>query len=330
MTWLIWRQHRKQLFWTLAALAALAAVMVPTGLAMRGALDRSGLGSCLAKLGHESLLTGAGGCEGLNQRFQNQYGGLLYVAVLFVLLPVLVGLFFGAPLVAREVENGTHRLVWTQGISRRHWVLAKFGLVGGAAVLLAVAYALGVAWWFGPFAATGQGRLGYLSFDVQGVAPIAYTLFAVALGVYTGTAARKVLPAMGISLAAFAAVRVLVETAVRPYLLPAKTATYAAESGLLPNRYAGDWVFDQVVRNGAGETVLHDGQIGCPPATDPGAADCARNMAEHGFGAGPYTNALEYQPSDRFWTFQGIESGLFLALTALLVFLAVRRIRRIS
>ncbi|MEV7182947.1 ABC transporter permease subunit [Kitasatospora sp. NPDC093102] len=330
MTWLIWRQHRKQLLWTLVALAALTAVMVPTGLTMRGTFDHSGLGACLAGLGHETVLTGAGGCEGLNQRFQNQYGGFAYVAILFVLLPVLVGLFFGAPLVAREVENGTHRLVWTQGISRRHWALAKFGLVGGASVLLAVTYALGVAWWLGPLVASGLGRLGYLSFDVQGVAPIAYTLFAVALGVYTGTAARKVLPAMGISLASFAAVRILVETVARPSFLPAKTMTYAAESGLLPNRYAGDWVYDQVVRNGSGEVVLHDGQIGCPPPGGPGAADCARNMAEHGFGAGPYTNALEYQPADRFWTFQAIESGLFLALTALLVFLAVRRIRRIS
>src|SRR6185369_14593823 len=48
----------------------------------------------------------------------------------FAVRPVLVGVFFGAPLVAREVEQGTHRLVWTQGVTRLQWALAKFGLVG--------------------------------------------------------------------------------------------------------------------------------------------------------------------------------------------------------
>lgn len=330
MTWLIWRQHRKQVLWMLVALAVLAAVMLPTGLAMRGTYHDLGLADCLGKLGHATLAPDGGGCEKLTQRFDNKYGGLLYAAILFLLLPVLVGLFFGAPLVAREVENGTHRMVWTQGISRRHWALTKFGVVGGTSVLLAVVYALGVAWWIDPLMTAGPGRFGYAVFDVQGVVPVAYTLFAVALGVYAGTATRKVLPAMGISLAAFAAVRVLVETVVRPHLLAAKTVTFAAESGQFPNRQSGDWVFSQSVRDGSGETVINDGIIGCPPPGSPGAADCGRNMAQHGMGSGPYTNVMEFQPSDRFWTFQAIESGIFLALTALLVLLAVRQIRRIS
>ncbi|MFI6153262.1 ABC transporter permease [Kitasatospora sp. NPDC051170] len=330
MTWLIWRQHRKQLLWMLVTLAALAAVMAPTGLAMRGTFHDLGLADCLGKLGHATMTQDSGSCERLAQRFDNKYGGLLYAAILLLLLPVLVGLFLGAPMVAREVENGTHRMVWTQGISRRQWALSKFALVGGVSVLLAVVYALGVAWWIEPLATAGPGRFGYMLFDVQGVTPVAYTLFAVALGVYVGTATRRVLPAMGISLAAFAVVRVLVETVVRPNLLPAKTVTYAADSGLLPNRLSGDWVFSQSVHDGTGETVISDGVMGCPPPGSPGAADCGKNMAGRGMGVGPYTNVMEYQPADRFWTFQAIESGIFLTLTALLVMLAVRQIRRIS
>ncbi|MFJ9693374.1 ABC transporter permease [Kitasatospora sp. NPDC101183] len=330
MTWLIWRQHRKQFLWALVTLAVLAAVMLPTGLAMRGTYHDLGLADCLGRLGHTTLAPDGGGCEQLTRRFDNKYGGLLYAAILFLLLPVLMGLFFGAPLVSREVENGTHRMVWTQGVSRRHWVLTKLGLVGGGSVLLAVVYALGVAWWLEPLTNAGPGRLEYMLFDVQGVVPVAYTLFALALGVYAGTVSRKVLPAMGISLAAFAVVRALVELLVRPNAMATRTVEYAADGGLFPNRQAGDWVFAQTVRNSAGETVLNDGILGCPPPGSPGAADCGRNIAGNSLGPGPYTNVMEFQPADRFWPLQAIESGVFLALTALLVLLAVRQIRKIS
>lgn len=52
MIWLTWRQHRKQLLFTVVALAVLAAVMIPTGLAMRHAFDSYGLPACLRQAGH--------------------------------------------------------------------------------------------------------------------------------------------------------------------------------------------------------------------------------------------------------------------------------------
>ncbi|MER7702857.1 ABC transporter permease subunit [Kitasatospora sp. NPDC097605] len=332
MIWLTWRQHRRQALWTAVALAVLAAVLVPTGLSMRSSFEDSGLGACLRALG-DAEFVGGEGCESLSQRFANQYGSTAFLAVLFVLLPVVAGLFLGAPLVAREVENGTHRLVWTQGISRRRWMLTKFGLVGAVALVLSVGYALGASWWLGPLAANGLGRFRYLIFDVQGVAPIGYTLFAVALGILAGTLTRRVLPAMGLSLAAFIAVRALVELLARPVFLPAKTLSYAIESPVMANRFAGSWVYQEGVRNGAGTLVLSDARVGCGPnaGADPeGTARCTAHFAQEGFGPGPYTNWQEYQPADRFWTFQAIETGLFLALTALLITLAIRRVRRIS
>ncbi|WP_030393831.1 MULTISPECIES: ABC transporter permease [Kitasatospora] len=327
MIWLTWRQHRKQALWTAAALLALAAVLVPTGLAMRSTFQDSGLGACLRALGHAELVDN-GGCEALSQRFGNKYDSTAFLAVLLVLLPVLAGVFLGAPLVAREVENGTHRLVWTQGISRRRWILTKFGLVGAVTLVLSVGYALGAAWWLEPLADNGLGRLRYLVFDVQGIAPIGYTLFAVALGILAGTVARRVLPAMGISLTAFIAVRALVELFARPYFLPAKTLTYAIDSPLMANRFAGSWIYQEGVRNGTGALVLPDGRIGCGPEGGD-SAGCLARIAQD-YGPAPLTNWQEYQPADRFWTFQAIETGIFLALTVLLVTVAVRRVRRIS
>lgn len=52
-------------------------------------------------------------------------------------------------------------------------------------------------------------------------------------------------------------------------------------------------------------------------------------MAHQGLGPGSHNWQL-YQPGDRFWAFQGIETGVFLALAAVLVFLALRRIRHIA
>jgi hypothetical protein len=322
MIWLTWRQHRKQALFTLIALAVVAAVMVPTGLAMHHSFERSGLASCLADLGDAQMIRqseAAAHCQALSHQFQRQYSGLAFVAILFVILPVFVGLFFGAPLVAREVEQGTHRLVWTQGVSRRRWALTKFGLVGGATVVLAVLYAVGVSWWFGPLVTASSGRMGYLSFDVQGVAPIGYTLFAVALGVCAGTLWRRVLPAMGAALVGFAAVRVAVETLARPRYMSPETLTFSPQSALQPNPATGDWVYSQGVRDATGHLVASGAQVGpCPPA------GCGGDVA-----AGSYNWQL-YQPGNRFWEFQVIETGIFLALTALLVALAIRRLRQIA
>jgi ABC-type transport system involved in multi-copper enzyme maturation permease subunit len=51
------------------------------------------------------------------------------------LAPALIGMFWGAPLVAREMEAGTFRLAWSQSVSRMRWLAVKLGVVGLAAVV---------------------------------------------------------------------------------------------------------------------------------------------------------------------------------------------------
>jgi ABC-2 family transporter protein len=334
MIWLTWRQHRKQTLYTLIGLIIVAAIMLPTGLAMHHAFTHSGLAACLANLGTGQLISGPD-CGNLSDQFGNQFNGMTFIAILFVILPVFVGLFYGAPLVARETEHGTHRLVWTQGVSRRHWALTKFGLIGAITLVLAAAYAAGMSWWFGPLVTNGGGRLGPVSFDVQGIAPIGYTLFAVALGIWLGTLTHKVLPAMGITLAGYAAVRILIETLARPRYMSPASASIPISSKQQFNPAAGDWIYSRGVINGAGKLVMPNGQVGCSgdgPAnvpTPPGGG-CDAGLTAQGHGAGPFSNWIRYQPGTRFWAFQGIETGIFLALTALLIYLALRRIRRIA
>jgi hypothetical protein len=330
MIWLTWRQYRKQALYTLVALAALAALMLPTGLSMHHAFTRSGLAACLSKLGTAQLISGDD-CHTLSEQFDNQFNSLTFVGILFVILPLLVGLFYGAPLVAGEVEHGTHRLVWTQGISRRRWSLTKFGLIGAVTLPLAAAYALGVSWWFGPLVANGAEQLGPVTFDVQGIAPIGYTLFAVALGIYAGTVSRKILPAMGITLGGYAAVRILIETLARRHYMTPESLTIPMQSAQQPNPASGDWVYAQGIINGAGTLVAPNRLILCNPgSSNPKVVACGNDLPSQGWGPGPYSDWIQYQPGSRFWAFQSIETGIFLALTALLLYLAIRRIRRIA
>jgi len=40
-----------------------------------------------------------------------------FVKILLLAAPALIGMFWGAPLIAREFETGTFRLAWTQDVT---------------------------------------------------------------------------------------------------------------------------------------------------------------------------------------------------------------------
>ncbi|WP_410812094.1 ABC transporter permease [Micromonospora sp. 067-2] len=329
MIWLTWRQHRKQALFTLLGFAALAALMVPIGLSMRHTFADLGLTECVRQLaGTDVAEATRETCDEGFRRFGNRYGSLNLLAVLLLTLPALVGLFWGAPLVAREVEQGTHRFVWTQGVGRTRWALVKFGLVGAAVMVLAVGYGLGMSWWVEPLTeAAREGRLGLIVFDLQGIVPIGYTLFAVAIGVFAGTVWKRMLPAMGITLAGYIGVRAAVEVLVRPHYQPARTLTFPIEGSTEEATSRGDWILTQGIRNPDGKMMAENTRIMCPPgAAEAKGRGCG---AELGLEPGAYNWQL-YQPADRFWLFQGIETGIFVALALLLLYLAVRRVRRIA
>ena len=317
MIWLTWRQHRRQALFTLLGLVVLAAFVVPTGLSMRHAFTRLGLAGCVT--------AGGPGCESNMDEFSSAYGSLLLVSVLLLVVPLMIGLFWGAPIIAREVEQGTHRMIWTQGISRRHWALVKCALLGGAVTVFALVYGLGMSWWYQPLGALDvrQTRFTEVFFDMQGVAPVGYTLFAVALGVFAGTALPKVLPAMALTLAGFVGVRVAVALLGRPRYMTPEVADQVIVGGTGgQGDLAGGWVLAKEVRQADG-TFVTSGTARCP------RPDGCAATAELGLRPGAYNHQV-FQPGDRFWAFQWIETGVFVALAALLLWLTIRRIRRIA
>ena len=133
-----------------------------------------------------------------------------------------------------------------------------------------------MSWWLNPLSQTGSSRFNPLGFDLQGVAPIGYTLFAVALGIFAGTIWQKVLPAMAVTLAGFVGLRVALTLLARPRYLPPEMLAFPVH-GETPqnNPYSGDWVQSQEIRDAAGNVVLDNPQAACPA----GAASCGPGLA---------------------------------------------------
>jgi len=128
---------------------------------------------------------------------------------------------------------------------------------------------------------------------------------------------------MAITLGGFLATRVAVALLLRPRFLPYQRRTYPTIGGspAEPNQLAGDWVISRAVYSAQG-VKLTPGSGSQALCDQTSAAQCVAK-----YGAGAYNQEL-FQPADRFWLFQGIETALFVALTVVLLVLAVHMVRR--
>jgi hypothetical protein len=328
MIWVTWRQHRIQFLGGAIICGLLIAFLLFTGLGMRATYHALGIDACVAAVPAQD-------CSTLVTQFHSQYSGLQFLIPLFLLLPALLGLFWGAPLIAREVEQGTHRLAWTQSVTRRRWTVTKLAVVAGAAVLLSSAYSAMLWWWAAPLlTGAASSRFSQGIFDLLGIVPVTYTLFAIALGVAAGVLLQRTTSAMVATLFGFAVVRLGVELWLRPNYQKAVTSSYTFLGTSGPPD--GSWILSEDtvtasgmdVSGGQGRGLSFDliHQI-CPNLSPgPGSKDssqmqqCIRDNGIH--------VAATFQPSDRYWLFQGIESALFVVLAIALVTFSVWWVRR--
>ncbi|TDD69173.1 ABC transporter permease [Actinomadura rubrisoli] len=338
MIWLTWRQLRAAAAMMAAALAVLAAVLGLTGPGLADDYS-TGVAACVAQ---------NGGCARFFPRFFHDNQALFFaVTAAMLLLPALVGLFWGAPLITRELEAGTHRLVWNQSITRTRWLAVKLALTGTAAMTAAGLGTLAVTWWSGPLDksanTSGFTRMGPLLFDARGIVPIGYAAFAFVLGVFAGMLVRRTLPAMAVTLAAFAVLQTVMPLLVRPHLLPPIRTTSDIRATNVEDLFMqrgggplhlvmktqapndpGAWVLSTGIVDASGRGIGDDIPVStssgpcAPPKGRPGQAGrgedpfaaCFTELKRLG-----YRQKLTYQPSDRFWPFQWIETGIYAALT---------------
>jgi len=315
MIWLTWRQHRSELLIIGVILAALAAILIVTGLQISTAYQQLGVGACVA---HPTQNPNCGQIIG---GFDDQFGWLTGSAQWLNLIPALIGVLVGAPLVARELEHGTQRLVWTQSVSRARWLIVKLLGVFAMCLLASAMLTALLAWWRGPFT-TLQGSFSPDSFDLVGVVPLAYMAFALALGIAAGTLLRRAIPAMVVTLAGFLAARLPILAWVRPYYLPPLTANWDPSQSLMSPISRADWQFSQNFVDTNGH-ALSDPQVYSACAGVQTKGDFFQCLHTH-----HWLIALVYQPADRFWLFQGIETAIFVALALALLWLTVWWVRR--
>ena len=317
MAGVIWRQHRFALAGVSALLGALAVLLWIAGLQLHHAYATavacrpSGSPAC-----QEAALT----FEGMD--------GFLANGIILQVLPVLIGAFVGAPLLAREMETGTFQYAWTQGFGRWRWALAKLVPLALAVAIPAWLFSLLLSWYYQPYFAASNQSLGLTEmtpffpglFDLRGAAFAAWTLAAFAIGAVAGMLTRRVVPAIVATLAVYGGLAFAASGLLREhYLTPLVTAN--------PNVPESAWVLSQWWTRGArtvsqsamrpviDSTWLRLGPVVNNSAQKQSAYDSVlRYLTKHG-----YTYWTRYQPASRFWPFQWIEGGWLLALSVLLI-----------
>jgi hypothetical protein len=345
MTWLVWRQYRAQAAIAGGLLAAFAVVLLVTG-AQMASQWHSVLSACTANHSCSSLANSL-----------SLGNHVAYDLTFFTLIvPAVLGLLVGAPLVAGEIETGTGNFAWTQSVTRGRWLMAKAGWLLLAAAVWGGCISALVTWWSGPRNALYGNALQPNDFDVQGIVPVGYALFGMALGIAAGALLRRTLPAIGVTLAAFIGVRVLVADVIRAHYIAAVTTYYSLTSGWGPA--PGAWVLGSGVVNRAGQVlavpdvVVNSGGVpnviqGVPvsdlpaacKALVPDAAGTVSRATPNGSGlpmshlssciaSAGFRQFTTYQPISRYWAFQSIETAVFLALAGALVAVAFVVVRR--
>ncbi|HEU4542660.1 MAG TPA: ABC transporter permease subunit [Jiangellaceae bacterium] len=321
MIWFTWRQFRIQTWITAGALAALGAVLVITGLSIADAYDAANVAAC----GSE--------CSAAINNFLTQVtasaAGTVYdlgTAIIYV-VPAVIGVFWGAPLIAREVETGTHRLAWNQSVTRTRWLATKLAIIGTAAAMTVGLLSLAVTTWAQRVDDATGDRITPLIYSARGIVPIGYALFAFILGVTMGMLIRRTVPAMAATLAIYSVAVLSMQEWIRAHLIPASHVTNPLDISSLNSLMIGDGNEMTVIGSDnlpdawvlSNQTVTHGGEVFTGPA-DPQTCgpDAAVRACEEWVDSLGLSQDLTYHPASHFWPLQWVETGIFVAVAVLL------------
>jgi hypothetical protein len=327
-----WTRFRTQAAVGAGLLAVVAVVLTVTGIQLAHSYDAA-----------VAVCRPQGDCAGLFNIWPSN--GYLtadnILGAIGLAAPGLIGMFWGAPLVAREFETGTFRLAWTQGVTRTRWLAAKLGIAGVSAIAAAELFSLMVNWWASPIHQANPGYTAFTSSSFNaGIAPAGYAAFAFALGVTAGLLIRRTLPAMAVTLAVFAAVIIAFPIWVRPHLIPPARTTSTLSLAAIANM-PGVGAFNGYLSLASGSPAAPPGAwvISASQLTTPdGRSSSSEPAGPCGPQAGSracnaYVESLHlrqtvtYQPASRYWAFQCIETAIYLAFALILAGLCLLRIR---
>ncbi|MEW9519296.1 ABC transporter permease subunit [Streptomyces tubercidicus] len=304
LPWLVWRRHR-----TLLCAALLATVVG----CITFAYQRIGVQDFL----HNHPATSDPDGELLTE-FQ-RYGSMFSSDLSFLeSLPVLAGIFLGAPLIAGELEHGTVKLVTTQSVSRTRWIAAALGLPLAVAVLCSTLLSAAFTWLWAPahgLAASGDW-LTNGPFDATGPVPVAKTLFLTACGIALGMLIKRVVPAMAATLALALVTSVVWAEQIRPRLGTLRSVSYPYDSDDGPSLPFASVRMDDWVSTADGKLY------GFSTCTDSGTAAACRAKL------GIVNRVTQYFDYEQMAGMQWLGAGILLALSAVVLAFIVWRTHR--
>ena len=325
MTWLVWRQYRAQGAIAAVLLAAVAAAILVDGFQM-------------ASHWHSMLVACAGNTACLQGQPLVGNGVASDLPYVSLIVPVILGMLWGAPLVAHELETRTSDFAWAQSVTRARWLAVKAGWLLLAAATCGGVLAALTTWWSGPVNTWQASQFDPGQFDTQGIVPIGYAVFAMALGIAAGTVARRTLPAIAIVLGGFIALRLLISEILRPHYMTAITTYYKLVGSFTPRGAA--WVLGQGAVSKTG-VVVPQGWGSLGDVALPASCEKLLNATPASAGKGGSMTAMfsclqahgwrgfvTYQPASRYWPFQGIETGIYVLLAAALITVTFAIVRR--
>jgi hypothetical protein len=221
MTCLLWRQHRGQARWTALTLAVLCALTLGVGLnASHWLADYHHWLKALAAAGcpppdvHSGTfhVRSAATCQALKGRYPGGLQATFTSRYNFAILVfedgipaalAVIGALTGAPLVAREIEQRTQLVSWTQSVSRRRWYAVKVTTLAAGLAIAGLAAGITGARLQGPLDAGGLSSSRWVWFFSIDLAPVGEILLAFALAVTLGAWLQRTLPAVGAALVSF-------------------------------------------------------------------------------------------------------------------------------
>ncbi|MGW3788446.1 ABC transporter permease subunit [Micromonospora chokoriensis] len=335
MIWMTWRQFRTPALATGTLLLVLMGSLALTWAEVRELATQTGYTGCQ---GDECLAAGDAFLRALQPGWASEFH-IAAVGALY-LLPALVGIFWGAPLVARELESGTYRMVFSQSVSRGRWLLVKLAVGGGAAALGAGLLSLMLTEWAQPIDGASADRMNPLVFAARGIVPIGYATLAFVVGVATGLLLRRTLGAMAVTLLVVVGLQVAAPFVVRPWLAqPVTTVSpldvdggYGISMNLDTGRMTlhvepdrrGDWIVSSTTITSTGAEFSGPADMTqCGPNAPRDRETCPRWLEKQNLSL-----KVSYVPGSKFWNLQWREFGVLIALTAVLSLLSLWWVRR--
>ncbi|MFE9852286.1 ABC transporter permease [Streptomyces sp. NPDC005576] len=308
--WLVLRLHRPALLvWAVMVLGGIALLLWlggPLTDASADAWDR--YNACVDS-----------GCPYDQDAITTYKSVALYSACLVALAPLAIAAWAGGSLFGREMEDGTAQLAWTQSVRPAHWLAAKLALPAALVVVGLTPLALlhRRAW------SAGQHRVDTLkpwtdtlTYNAGGTVPVAIALFALAFGAVAALRLGRTLGALGLTVVTTFGVWAAA-TLLRPHLWPTVTRVSGLGADSIPGTSGAESLGHGIITSG-GARLTGDSACYLPGFQEDPA--CVRKLEQlHATGY-----FADIHPVSHFWPLQLVETGIILALTAVMTYTAFR------